>query len=96
MLLAEFCIIVFGRQQSIFVMVNKVINGFGSPLLAVIILGMIPRRPGADSVFLGGLTGALFSIVTGCLLEHLALHYYAVVNLLFTFTVCYALEFFKG
>lgn len=93
--LAELFIVVFGRQQSIFVMVNKVINGFGSPLLVLIILGMIKRRPAASSVFWGVLAGALFSISTGFWFERLALHYYAVLNLLVTFAFCYVLEFFR-
>jgi Na+/proline symporter len=93
--LAEFFIVVFGHQQSIFVMVNKVINGFGSPLLTLVVLGMVKRRPAADSVFWGVLIGALFSISTGFWLERLALHYYAVLNLLVTLALCYVLEFFK-
>ena len=93
--LAELFIVVFGRQQSIFVMVNKVINGFGSPLLVLVVLGMIKRRPTANSVFWGVLFGALFSISTGFWFKQLALHYYAVLNLLVTFALCYALEFFR-
>ncbi|MDD5727325.1 MAG: hypothetical protein PHV59_02065 [Victivallales bacterium] len=91
--LAEYFIVIFGRHQNIFEMVNRIINAFGSPLLAVVVLGMIKkRRPGANSVFWGGLCGAVFSAVTGLMLDRLALHYYAVLNLLATFGFCYLFE----
>ncbi|MDD5726994.1 MAG: sodium/solute symporter [Victivallales bacterium] len=90
--LAEAFIPVFGRRQSIFVMVNQVINSLGSPLLAVVIFGMLKRRPGADSVFWGVLGGTLFSIFFSLGVKNLALHYYAVINLLVTFGLCLVLN----
>ena len=32
-------------------MVNKAVNGLGSPLLALVVLGMFKRKLGADGVF---------------------------------------------
>ena len=90
--LAEFFILIFGKQHSIFVMVNKVINGLGSPLLVLVVFGMFKHSLRADSVFWGVLGGTLFSISTALFVEHLALHYYAVVNLLATVAICYILE----
>lgn len=90
--LAEIFIVIFGHQQSIFVMVNKVINSLGSPLLAVMVFGMVKHRLSADSVFWGVLGGTLFSILFSLGVENLALHYYAVVNLLVTFGLCFVLN----
>lgn len=91
---AESFILLFGHQHSIFVMVNKVINGLGSPLLTLVILGMFKHRLRANSVFYGVISGTIFSICTALFVEHLALHYYAVVNLLATFAICYILDAF--
>ena len=90
--LAELLILFFGHHYSIFVIFNKVINGFGSPLLVLVILGMFARRFKANSVFWGVIIGALFSVSVAFFVEYLALHYYAVVNLLATFAACYIME----
>lgn len=90
---AELFILILGKHQSIFVMVNKLINGLGSPLLVLVVLGMFKRRLKANSVFWGVIAGTIFSFCTAFFVEHLALHYYAVVNLLATFAICYILEF---
>ena len=89
---AELFILVLGKHHSIFVMMNKLINGLGSPLLVLVVLGMFKRRLKADSVFWGVITGTVFSFCTAFFVEHLALHYYAVVNFLATFAFCYILE----
>jgi len=91
-ILAELFILFFGRHQSIFVMVNKLINGFGSPLLVLVVFGMCKKRLKTNSVFYGVILGAIFSVCTALFVEHLALHYYAVVNLLATIAMCYLLE----
>jgi len=90
---AELFILVFGKHQSIFMIVNKMINGFGSPLLVLIVFGMFKKRLKANSVFYGVLAGAIFSVCTAFFVEDLALHYYAVVNLLASIAMCYILEF---
>ena len=94
--LAESFIIIFGHHHSIFVIFNKVINALGSPLLALVILGMLKRRPGANSVFWGGIGGTIFSVCTSLFVHNLALHYYAVANLAATFAFVYILDFFRG
>jgi SSS family transporter len=94
-ILSESFIFIFTKHQSIFAIVNKVINGFGSPLLAVVVLGMQKRwRIKADSVFWGVLIGAIFSIFTVLYVKNLALHYYAALNLFVTFGICFLLDFF--
>jgi SSS family transporter len=90
---AEVFILILGQHHSIFVMVNKLINGLGSPLLVLIVLGMYKHRLRANSVFWGVIIGTVFSICSAFFVEHLALHYYAVVNLLATFAICYIIDF---
>ena len=65
---------------SIFEIANKVVNGFGSPLLALFIAGKYIRRCNAAGAFWGGLAGLIFSSMTILLIHNLALHYYAVIN----------------
>ena len=78
-----------GRLGSIFEIANKIINGFGSPLLAVFLLGMFSRRANSLGMFLGGILGACWSAYVSFTVENLALHYYAVVNLMGTLFLCY-------
>ena len=78
-----------GRLGSIFEIANKIINGFGSPLLAVFLLGMFSRRANSLGMFLGGILGACWSAYVSLTVVNLALHYYAVVNLLSTLFLCY-------
>jgi SSS family transporter len=80
----------FGRNQTIFAMANKVINGLGSPLLALIGLGMLDRRITAGGIFWGGLVGIVASVGISLGVDNLALHYYAVANLAVTVLACYA------
>ncbi|MBA4388074.1 MAG: hypothetical protein C0404_08845 [Verrucomicrobia bacterium] len=75
---------------SIFEIANRVINGLGSPLLGLFFIGWFGTRSiTARGVFLGGIAGIAFSIYTGFAVKPLALHYYAVVNLLATILFCY-------
>jgi len=68
----------------LFMMVNRVVNAIGSPLLALFLLGMFFRRANARGVFYGGIIGFAASILISLLVKPLALHYYAVLNLLVT------------
>lgn len=67
--------------QSVFEIANRIINGLGSPLLAIITVGMFSRRANAAGVFAGGILGIAWSIYISFGVENLALHYYAVLNL---------------
>lgn len=95
-ILAESFIFIFGRHHSVFAIFNRVINAMGSPLLALVILGMLKRRPRAESVFRGVIAGTVCSICMTLFVEDLALHYYAVVNLLATFAFVYLLNFLQS
>lgn len=76
-----------GRLGELFAVVNRVIHGIGSPLLALFLLGMFSRRTGPRGAFWGGLAGTAFSIWICWTVNALALHYYAAVNLLGTLMV---------
>ena len=85
-----------GRLGSIFEIANKIINGFGSPLLAVFILGLFSRRANSRGMFFGGLLGACWSAYVSFTVENLALHYYAVVNLAGTLLLCYSFSLLEN
>jgi len=78
-----------GSLGSIFEIANKVINGFGSPLLAIFILGMFSKRANSKGMIIGGIAGAAWSASVSFTIQNLALHYYAVINLLGTLFLCY-------
>jgi SSS family transporter len=79
-----------GPHMSLFAVVNKAINGLGSPLLALILLGMFSRHVSASGMFWGGLLGIGASIYISLGVKGLSLHYYAVANLVVTVAACYA------
>lgn len=73
-----------GVLGTVFEAANRMVNAFGSPLLALFVAGLLWRGVSGHALLWGGVAGALFSFTTGIFLENLALHYYAVVNLLGT------------
>jgi SSS family transporter len=77
-----------GKLGSIFEIANKIVNGFGSPLLALFILGIYSKKLFASGVFIGGILGAFLSALVSLFIKELALHYYAVVNLTITLLLC--------
>lgn len=78
-----------GRLGSIFEIANRVINGLGSPLLAIFLLALFSRRANSTGVLIGGLFGAAASVWVSFAGEELALHYYAVLNLGVTLVPAY-------
>jgi Na+/proline symporter len=94
-LISESFILIFNKNHSIFAIVNRAVNGFSSPLLAVVLLGMQKRwKIKADSAFWGVLAGTCLSVFTVLYVKNLALHYYAALNLLTTLLICFLLDFF--
>ena len=79
---------VAGQLGTFFVVVNKVIHGFGGPLLAIALLGMFSRSANGPGMLWGGALGAVVSVVLTFTVRHLALHYYALANLLLTLALC--------
>jgi len=73
---------------SLFAIANRIINGLGAPLLALFLLGMFSRRANTFGMLVGGLLGAGLSVAVSFGVEMLALHYYAVANLLGTLALC--------
>ena len=79
-----------GASNSVFAIVNKLVNGLGSPLLCLMLLGMFSRRTNAAGVFIGGIAGLVLSLCISFWLKPLALQYYAVANLLICLAACCA------
>jgi len=84
---------VLGPNKSLFVMINKLINGLGSPLLALFICGMFFKQITARGVFYGGIAGTGASIYISLFVPGIALHYYAVINLIATLIPCVVFSF---
>ncbi len=78
-----------GRTNGLFMLVNRIINGLGSPLLALVLMGMFSTSANAPGMLLGGLFGIVSSLLISLFVDELALHYYAVANLLTTLVPCY-------
>ena len=91
--LALLLIPAIGKSNSVFAIVNKLVNGLGSPLLCLMLLGMFSKRTNATGVFYGGIVGLLLSLGISFWLKPLALQYYAVANLLACLAACYVFSF---
>jgi Na+/proline symporter len=78
-----------GRLGTVFEIANRVINGMGSPLLALFLVGMFSRSVTSRGALFGGILGIAWSIFVSSYVQDIALHYYAVVNLLGTMLACY-------
>lgn len=83
---------VVGQAGDLFSVVNRVINGIGSPLLALMLLGMFSPSCNARGAWIGGLIGIILSLAISFGWTGLALHHYAVVNLLLTLAACLAVS----
>ncbi len=88
-LLALLLIPAIGKSNSVFAIVNKLVNGLGSPLLCLMLLGMFSKKTNSSGVFVGGIVGLFASLAISFWLKPLALQYYAVANLLACLATCY-------
>jgi len=77
-----------GKTDTLFMIVNKIINGLGAPLLVLFLLGMFTRTANAPGVFYGGILGLLASLAISLRVRGLSLQYYAVANLLAMLAPC--------
>ena len=77
------------KSNSVFAIVNKFVNGLGSPLLCLMLLSMFSKKTNSVGVFVGGIIGLFASLAISFWLKPLALHYYAVANLLVYLASCY-------
>ena len=91
--LALLLIPAIGKSNSVFAIVNKLVNGLGSPLLCLMLLGMFSKKTNASGVFYGGIVGMLLCLAISFWLKPLALQYYAVANLLACLAACYTGSF---
>ena len=80
------------HHNSLFAIINKLVNGLGSPLLAVILLARFtsPRLTSPNGILVGTTLGLLASCAISLLVQPLALHYYALANLIVTLATCLA------
>ncbi|MFH1569358.1 MAG: sodium/solute symporter [Gemmatimonadota bacterium] len=85
-----------GSLGTLFEVANRVINGLGSPLLALFLLGMFSRRANRRGVLVGGAAGAIASVWVSFAVTEIALHYNAVVNLLVTLVLGYGLSLLEN
>ena len=70
-----------GTMGDLFSALNRVVNGLGSPLLAMFAAGLLFRRVvNARGVFYGGIAGVVLSVCTVLFVSPLALHHYATIN----------------
>jgi Na+/proline symporter len=76
------------HMGTVFEIANKIINGFGSPLLAIFLLGMFSNTAGSRGMLAGGILGTIWSAGVSFGIPGMALHYYAVVNFLGTWLLC--------
>ena len=91
--LALLLIPAIGKSNSVFAIVNKLVNGLGSPLLCLMLLGMFSKKTNSSGVFVGGIIGLFASLAISFWLKPLALQYYAVANLLVCLAACYVFSF---
>ncbi len=78
-----------GNSSSLFAIVNKAVNGLGSPLLCLMLLGMFGNGWfNSTGVMVGGVAGLFASLAISFFVKPLALQYYSVANLLATFAAC--------
>ena len=92
-LLALIAVPLIGRTNTLFMIVNKFVNGLGGPLLTLVALAMFSKRVNAFGMFAGGLCGLAASLAVSFCVRTLALQYYAVANLIVTVAFCYLFSF---
>lgn len=78
---------VMAAEGSIFVVANKIIHGFGAPILSLVLLGMFSKRISAKGAFWGTITGAVCSVVSVVIFDDLAVHAYVIINLAVSLTI---------
>jgi Na+/proline symporter len=68
----------------LFMLANRVVNGMGSPLLALMLGAMLPLGATRHGLFWGTVLGTVASVVLTACVEPLAIHHYATMNLAVT------------
>lgn len=80
---------VMEAEGSIFVVANKIIHGFGAPILSLIVIGIFSKRIKSFGAFWGTCMGALSSIASVIIFDDLAVHAYVVINLSISLSASY-------
>lgn len=92
---------VMEAEGSIFVVANKIIHGFGAPILSLVLIGMFSKRITPAGAFWGTISGAVCSIGSVIIFNDLAVHAYVIINLAVSLSVSYIvsvinLKFLRG
>lgn len=72
---------VIASEGSLFAVANKIIHGFGAPILSLVIIGIFTKRITPAGAFWGTLTGTAFSVAFVVLFDNLAVHAYVIINI---------------
>lgn len=72
---------VIASEGSIFAVANKVIHGFGAPILSLVAIGMFSKKITSAGAFWGTITGAACSLASVVIFDDLAVHAYVIINL---------------
>lgn len=86
---------ILANNKTLFVIINKIINGFGSPLLALILCSFLKSTLSEKALFWGTIVGAVFSCCSVFFLNNISVHYYSVVNFLVTLLLIYSVSLFS-
>ncbi len=69
----------------LFLLANRVVNGMGSPLLALMLAAMLKRGITQRGLVVGTLAGTVVSAILTAVVQPLAMHHYATLNFGATF-----------
>lgn len=84
---------VMKAEGSIFVVANKIIHGFGAPILSLILIGMFSKKITPKGAFWGTLTGAFCCFAMVVTFNYLAVHAYILINLAVSLTVSFVISY---
>ncbi|KAL0232010.1 hypothetical protein PCE1_003006 [Barthelona sp. PCE] len=86
-------LIIAEMEKSIFVIANRILNAFGSPVLAVFIIAMFDTFVDNVSIIIGVVFGVGVSIYSAGYIDDIAIHLYAAIDLIATLGAAYLSAF---
>ncbi|NOR44562.1 MAG: hypothetical protein GQ534_03170 [Candidatus Delongbacteria bacterium] len=84
---------IMAAEGSIFVVANKIIHGFGAPILSLIVIGMFSKKITSSGVFWGTILGAVCSIASVIFIKDLAVHAYVIINLVVALSASWIISY---
>lgn len=79
-------------DTSLFLLINKSINAFGSPLLILLLVGMFHKKVAEPALFWGGIISGILSLLSVIYINNISVHYYALFNAVVTVCVIYSVS----